>query len=498
MLFSSYVFILLFLPVTLAGFALLSSAGRAVSLLWLLCASVVFYGFWNPLHVPLIAASITVNYLIGRAIQSGASLGWRRLAFATGIAGNLGLIGYYKYAGFFAGLFSGLSGQPLTIDKLILPLGISFFTFQQIAYLIDAWRGEARVYSPLEYAFVVLFFPHLIAGPIVRHSDLIDNLRRQEQLRLRSKDLSVGLVIFVMGLLKKILIADSIQHFVATLFGTVAGGYEVAPMHAWVGVLAYTLQLYFDFSGYSDMAIGLGRMFSVPFPFNFNSPYKATSIIDFWRRWHITLSMFLRDYLYIPLGGSRCGPVRRYANLLMTMTLGGLWHGAGWTFILWGVWHGLLLCANHGWIALRKRMGWEPSQGFLARSTAWALTFLAVIAGWVLFRAESLESAISILKSLAGLTFGGVEPYRKVYGSLVGLIALVAVTVLLPNTQQLLARYEPALDWAREQARLPALPRWIEWYTWKPTALRGAMLAVGFVGAIAMLTRVKEFLYFQF
>ncbi len=498
MLFSSYVFILLFLPVTLAGFALLSPAGRTVSLLWLLCASIVFYGFWNPLHVPLIAASIAVNYLIGRAIQSKASPGWRRTAFAAGMVGNLALIGYYKYAGFFAGIFGDLTGQSLSIEKLILPLGISFFTFQQIAYLIDAWRGEARLYSPLEYSFVVLFFPHLIAGPIVRHSDLIDNIRGQEKMRVRSKDLSIGIVIFVMGLLKKILIADSIQPLVATLFGSVAGGYEVAPAHAWVGVLAYTLQLYFDFSGYSDMAIGLARMFSIPFPFNFNSPYKATSIIDFWRRWHITLSLFLRDYLYIPLGGSRCGSVRRYSNLLVTMTLGGLWHGAGWTFILWGVWHGLLLCVNHGWMALRRRLGWEPSQGVLARSVAWALTFLAVITGWVLFRAESLESALSILKSLAGFHWDGVEPYRKVYGFLIGLVALVAGTVFLPNTQQLLARYEPALDWAKEQARLPALPRWIEWYTWKPSALRGAMLAVGFVASIAMLTRVKEFLYFQF
>ncbi|AMV21492.1 MBOAT family O-acyltransferase [Planctomyces sp. SH-PL14] len=497
MLFSSYVFILLFLPITLIGFALCSPAGTRASMLWLLIASAFFYGFWNPIHLPLFAASALINFGLGRFLRTSAPKWQRNTALAGGVAANLAVISYYKYAGFFAEVFAGLTGAGITFDKVILPLGISFFTFQQIGYLVDTWRHQVRPYTLLEYAFFVMFFPHLIAGPVVQHNDLLDQVEGKRTLKLHTRDLAVGLVIFVLGLMKKVAIADSIQPFVGNVFGTAAAGHDVGMTSAWVGVLAYTLQLYFDFSGYSDMAIGLARMFSFQLPLNFNSPYKATSIIDFWRRWHITLSVFLRDYLYIPLGGSRCGPVRRYTNLLITMTLGGLWHGAGWTFILWGAFHGGLLCVNHGWNAVKKHFGWGDL-GWAGRTVAWGLTFTAVVVGWVLFRAERLETAQSLLASMFGFVAEGAEPVRKAKTILLGLLGLLGATVLLPNTQQLLARFEPALGWKKLAEHIPPAPAWMAWYSWQPSAARGALLAVGFVGVVAMLTRVKEFLYFQF
>ncbi len=499
MLFSSYVFILVFLPITMLGFGVCSQRGKTASVLWLLVASFVFYGYWNPIHLPLIAASILINFQLGRWLLLRNELVVRRLCLVAGVVLNLGLISYFKYFGFFADILAAVSGQPVAFEKLVLPLGISFFTFQQLAYLVDAWQGRVRQYTLLEYAFLVMFFPHLIAGPIVQHSDLLTQLEGQERKRLRAEDLSIGVVIFVIGLFKKVVIADYCAPYANQVFDAAASGPQLAVVQAWVGVLAYTLQLYFDFSGYSDMAIGLGRMFSFKLPLNFNSPYQATSIVDFWRRWHMTLSRFLRDYLYIPLGGGRCGTFRKYLNLLLTMALGGLWHGAGWTFVLWGLLHGLFLSVNHVWNSLTDRWGWSSERSLVWRAMSWLLTMACVMAGWILFRADNLTTAVSIGASLGGLTAGELSvPVARVGTTLLLLVGLLACTVVLPNIQQLLAPFEPSSDWETARKFTPAVPGWWKWAVWQPTAFHGVVTSFAFVYAITQLTRIREFLYFQF
>ncbi len=499
MLFSSYIFILVFLPIVLLGFDICSRLGNAASMRWLLFASFVFYGYWNPIHLPLIAVSVLVNFQLGKWLAPNQSDRVRWLSILAGVALNLGLIAYFKYFGFFADVLASISGQPVAFEKLVLPLGISFFTFQQLAYLIDAWRGAVPNYSLVEYAFFVMFFPQLIAGPIVQHSDLLSQLEGDERRRLRADDLSIGIVMFVLGLFKKIAIADSCAPYANQVFDSAATGSSVAVMQAWVGVLAYSLQLYFDFSGYSDMGIGLGRMFSLKLPLNFNSPYQAVSIIDFWRRWHMTLSAFLRDYLYIPLGGSRGSSYRRYLNLLLTMTLGGLWHGAGWTFVLWGLLHGIYLCINHGWGSLTNRWGWTAARSVVWQGMSWLLTMACVMAGWVLFRSDSLNTAISLWASLGGCAADAIaEPVAQAGTVLILMLGLLACTVALPNTQQLLASYEPSSDWSTARKFTPSVPGWLKWTVWQPSAVRGVLMSFVFVFSITLLTRVREFLYFQF
>ena len=390
----------------------------------------------------------------------------------AGIAANLGLLGYYKYANFFVDNLNALLGNNLILETIILPLAISFFTFQQIAYLVDAYRGETHEYSFLHYALFVTFFPQLIAGPIVHHHEMLPQFARSTIYRLKAEHLAVGLTIFTLGLFKKVVLADGVAVYATPVFNAAEAGTALTFFEAWGGALAYTFQLYFDFSGYSDMAIGLARMFGIRLPLNFNSPYKATSIIDFWRRWHITLSRFLRDYLYIPLGGSRKGEARRLTNLLITMLLGGLWHGAGWTFVLWGGLHGCYLVVNNIW---RK---WRASRGHLhstpvGRFFAWLLTMLAVIVAWVPFRAEGMGAIQIMLSAMFGLQgislptawnghLGLFETGIKSVGFIFSgafnnslanwnrgiywLASLFSISIFLPNTQQFMYRYRPALE----------------------------------------------------
>ncbi|WP_246844088.1 MBOAT family protein [Hydrocoleum sp. CS-953] len=409
----------------------------------------------------------------------------------VGIAVNLAIISYYKYANFFLDTVNSVVSTNLNAGQIILPLAISFYTFTQIAYLVDAYRGETREtnYDLLTYSFFVVFFPQLIAGPILRHDELIPQFRQLRNFIFSQKNMALGLSLFSLGLCKKVLIADTISPWVALAFNNAS---ELSFIEAWVGALSYTFQLYFDFSGYSDMAIGLGLMFNIRLPINFNSPYKATSISDFWRRWHITLSNFLRDYLYIPLGGSRRGEVRRYSNLLTTMLLGGLWHGAGWTYVIWGGLHGTYLCINHGWRKLNIPM---------PKVLAWVITFVAVIVSWVLFRAQNIQDGLEILQTMAGLkgvfipgeaqgklsvltTFGfqlkswsEMTYWPKLWGSkifsILGLIGLTFSVSFLPNTQEILAKLKPTWWWAV----------WI-----------GVLTSL----ALLSLNRVSEFLYFQF
>ncbi len=336
MLFNSLVFIFCYLPLTLGGFFILGRRSPLAAAAWLALASLFFYGWWNPVYVGLLAASMVFNYALGVRIVRGAR---GLLTFA--IVSNLALLAYYKYANFFVDNLNAAAGTGISLGTIILPLGISFFTFTQIAFLVDAYQGKAREYSFVHYCLFVTYFPHLIAGPILHHAEMMPQFAQRQTYRPDYDKLAAGVTLFVLGLTKKVLIADEVGGYVAPFFDAARSGAALTFLEAWCGALAYTFQLYFDFSGYSDMAVGLSLMFGVRLPINFHSPYKAVNIIEFWRRWHMTLSRFLRDYLYVPLGGSRKGPARRYINLLLTMLLGGLWHGAGWTFVLWGAaaWH---------------------------------------------------------------------------------------------------------------------------------------------------------------
>jgi alginate O-acetyltransferase complex protein AlgI len=339
MLFNSYQFIFVFQPIVLAGYFAAGRFGHLAPVVFLALASLAFYSVSNWQFVPLLLASVAFNYLIGRLLISGGlRRGLRAPVLAIGVSGDLLVLGTFKYAGFLAANLNAIVSIGFTVD-ILLPVGISFYTFTQIAFLVDAYRGNVARYALPHYALFVSYFPHLIAGPILHHSDMIPQFERAEAKRPDPHLILCGLMTFAIGLFKKTGLADGIQPLVALAFGPNVPSFD----QAWIGALAYTFQLYFDFSGYSDMAIGISLMFGIFLPLNFDSPYKALSIIDFWRRWHITLSQFLRDYLYIPLGGNRRGQALRYVNLMLTMALGGLWHGAAWTFVAWGALHGAYL-----------------------------------------------------------------------------------------------------------------------------------------------------------
>ncbi len=405
MLFNSIPFITIFLPICLIAFYLAVRTNTRIALYTLIVFSLVFYAYWNPPFVLLIIASICINFQIGSTLQKLQSGGAKKLLLATGIILNISCIGYFKYANFFIDIANSATGGSTSYLDLVLPLGISFFTFQQIAYLVDVYQHKVSKSSFTNYAFFISFFPQLIAGPIVHHSKIIPQLSTERFSRFNNTAFFDGLTIFLLGLAKKVLLADQFAMYADVGFAAAAAGEDLSLLEAWGCALAYTFQLYFDFSGYSDMAIGLARMFNIELPMNFNSPYKARNIIDFWRRWHITLSEFLRDYLYIPLGGSRLGPLRRHVNLMLTMLIGGLWHGAGWSFVLWGGWHGLALVVNHMWLKVRG----DRASGRIRNFFCWTLTFLVVVIGWVLFRAENVNDAVSIYRGMIGLN-GATAP----------------------------------------------------------------------------------------
>jgi len=413
---------------------------------------------------------------------------------------NLGVLAYYKYANFLVENFNALAGTHLAPGHIALPLAISFFTFTQIAYLVDAFHGVTKEYNFRWYLLFVSFFPHLIAGPIVLYRSLMPQFAKRETWRFNAENFAGGLSLFAFGLGKKTLLADALAPIANAVFGAVGQGGAPGAFTAWAGALAYTFQLYFDFSGYSDMAIGLGLMFNVRFPLNFNSPYKARDLIDFWRRWHITLSQFLRDHLYIPLGGSRCSPVRRYANLFLTMLLGGLWHGAGWTFIVWGALHGAYLIVNHAWLRVMAGQAW--GQSFAMRGAGHAVTLLAVIVGWVVFRAQSVPQALTLLGGMSG-THGAGLPLQlaKLAAPLhlgfaptpfpvqdLWIVAVAgALAIFAPNTDEIFRLAQPAKATALELPRAwTATPRW--------AVLTGLVLAL----SVFKLSGVTEFLYFQF
>lgn len=401
MLFSTWQFIAVFLPLTLGVYFWLNHrrlvvAGKA----WLVLASLWFYAAWDVHYLPLICASILLNFALGTGLAQ-AHPRWlgqqpdrlrernRRLLLAIGIGANLALLGYFKYTDFALANLNLALGTAYPLQHLVLPLAISFFTFTQIAYLVDSWKGETAGYGLLNYALFVTFFPHLIAGPIVHHQDIMVQFASRWTLACRWRNILRGLLIFSIGLFKKAVIADNFAVWASAGFD---GGQPLDFYSAWVTSLSYTFQLYFDFSGYCDMAIGASLLFNIWLPINFNSPYKALNIQDFWRRWHITLSRFLRDYLYIPFGGNRGPAWRTGVNLMATFVLGGLWHGASWMFVAWGALHGAALVLHRAWQALGRP---------LPRWLAWFVTFMFVNLAWVFFRAKTWADAWRVLQGMA-------------------------------------------------------------------------------------------------
>jgi alginate O-acetyltransferase complex protein AlgI len=517
MLFNSVEFLFLFLPVLLIIFFWLGRYSRRLAATWLTAGSLFFYSWWNPAYLALLLLSVVFNYLVGYALARGSDIGSprRKHLLALGVVADLALLAYFKYANFFLDTLNASLGTSYGFVDIILPLGISFFTFTQIAFLVDAARGEAKEFDFIHYSLFVTYFPHLIAGPVLHHKEMMPQFGQASTYRLNSEYLTVGLTVFALGLFKKVVLADGVAPYAVPVFAAAEQGDVLTLLQAWGGALAYTLQLYFDFSGYSDMAIGLSYMIGVRLPLNFNSPYKAVNIADFWRRWHMTLSRFLRDYLYIPLGGNRKGQVRRYFNLMATMLLGGLWHGAGWSFVIWGGLHGLYLVIHQAWQGLRVRLGHD-----LKRTTAGGhfigvtLTFLVVVVGWVFFRAPTMHGAVTILQAMIGLngvalpdaialhagsaatwlshmgvvfTPGGGHSFMMTF---LWIAALLPLVFLAPNTQQIMSRFKPALD-HRPDATGSRL-RWSAKLGW------AVGMAVILACGLLSLARPSEFLYFQF
>jgi len=499
MLFTQFEFIFIFMPVTLAGYFLLGKLGEAATprLLWLATASLFFYGYWDVRFLPVIGISIVANYLFGwRIATEPLGSGRRKTIFIIAVASNLLALGVFKYTNFLIGTAGWLTHSHIEKLPIVLPLGISFFTFTQIAYLADVFSGYKNESSFVKYGLFVTYFPHLVAGPILHHSEMMPQFGSETSRRLSPERLAIGLTIFGIGLFKKVVIADGFALIANPAFAAAAQG-SVSAFDAWCGALAYSLQIYFDFSGYSDMAIGLSNMFGIVLPFNFDAPYKSRSIVEFWRRWHITLSRFLRDYLYIPLGGSRCGEGRRHFNLFATMLLGGLWHGAGWTFVVWGGLHGLYLVINHSWNRL------QPRSQALTRITAnpiypiaaLLLTQFSVVVAWVFFRADNLRIAIRMLVGMAGFAPTGAPPVTAV--SHFGLIAVAyAVCLVAPNVNEMfegwnvgLVTYNNPRPWSILRVKWRPNVRW--------AVVTATVLLIGV--SVSLITgEISPFLYFQF
>lgn len=539
MLFNSYEFIFGFLPATLIGFFILGRLSRGLALGWLTLASLFFYAWWRPINVPIIAVSLTVNFLIARTLlRLGAEQTRPRLATGLlflGIAFNIVFLGYFKYTNFIQTAISDMTGTQFVAAEIILPLGISFITFQKIAFLIDVHARRIESISLPEYCLFVLFFPQLIAGPIVHYREMMPQFQRNP-CRFDGSGVAVGLTLLCFGLFKKVVLADGIAEHVTPVFDTAAGGQAVSLFPAWLAALGFTLQIYFDFSGYSDMAAGLARCFGIRLPINFDSPLKAKSIIEFWSRWHITLTRFLTAYLYNPLVlwltrrrlakglpglSARTLTIGAFVKLLalptlFTMFVSGVWHGAGYVFILWGVLHGIYLIINHAWRFFGakfwpnayKRLQLMPVVGF-------ALTFIAVVAAMVIFRAPSVESAVSILKGMVAMN--GIELPRVIYERIAGLPlhdifaatdwaakdfviayawvgSLLFIALVFPNSLQILSKFEPVLGQPQPLAQ-SRLERLIEW---RPSLAWAAAISIIAAVSIMRVGGKSEFLYWQF
>jgi len=474
MLFNSVEFLFLFLPITLAGFLWLNRAkdGRS-AVAFLVVASLFFYGWWDWRYVALIVSSMLWNWWLGNKLSTSPS----RQVLAVGIAANLLVLGYYKYANFFVDVTAQLSGLDFAMAKVVLPIGISFYTFTQIAFLVDAHRGIVREKGLLDYALFIMFFPQLIAGPILHHKEMMPQFAALQGRQPEASVVAGGLFLLFLGLFKKMVIADNLAAYVDPAFANVS---VLHIMDAWTAALGYTLQLYFDFSAYSEMAMGLSMLFGITLPLNFNSPYKATNIADFWKRWHMTLSRFLRDYVYIPLGGNRNGFATMLLALWATMFLGGLWHGAGWTFIVWGMMHGSLLVLHRLWQRAGMSMPAWPGR---------LLTFAFVVMAWVMFRANTVGDAVHMWETMLGLN-GIVLPPQ--YAKL-GLPAATAVSPTINGVE--IWAMVILIVFCMTQKNVHEV--WNDWSR-NPGIRHAAAVTMVAMFSFFSLNRVSSYLYWQF
>jgi len=391
MLFNSYEFLILFLPITFFIFFYLSRVSFIrLRQFFLLASSLFFYGWWKPIYLPILVFSILINFYIGKNILIANKKYQKKLFLIVGLSLDIIVLLYFKYTNFFIGNFNFILGTNLDLLKISLPLAISFFTFQQIAYLTDCYQEKTKEYNLLNYAVFVSFFPQLIAGPIVHHKEMMPQFSKLNN-KIDANNIVLGIFIFGIGIFKKVVLADKFAIWANAGFDT---SNLLTFFEAWVISISYTFQLYFDFSGYTDMAIGIALLFNVVLPFNFNSPYKAKNIQEFWNKWHITLSRFLKDYIYIPLGGNRKGIIKTYRNLMATFILGGFWHGAEWTFLFWGFLHGLAIIINRVW----NKVGIKFN-----KYVSWFITFNFLNLTWIFFRAKDWQDAIRILRAMIGL-----------------------------------------------------------------------------------------------
>lgn len=457
MLFNSYGFIFVFLPVVLAGYFRITNC--TLSSLWLLVSSLIFYSMLSVNYLPVLIISVCMNYFVSRKIESGHA---KRFWLILGIAFNFIMLGYFKFMG-------------------TLPPGISFFTFTQTAYIVCVFRGSAKTESFMKYSEYAAFFPYVISGPISDYRDIMPQLNDESKRRINYDNLASGITLFILGLFKKVYIADGLAPAVNTLFANSGG---LTFFEAWFAALSYSMQLYFDFSGYSDMAIAAALMMNINLPVNFDSPYKSLSMIDFWRRWHITLGKWIRDYIYIPLGGSREGELKKIFNVIIAMLFTGLWHGVGFTFIIWGLIHGLMLAVNHQWRRLNIK---------LPALLSWFITFMCVVLCWVLFRAESVEDAINIIGAMFDVKnivlpykfmkyLGFLEAYGLKFGKLVNnnaaekvpyLVLFIIASLFAWNTQKIMTRFKPYII---------------------------CVIIIFVIAAVSMMnfSGISDFLYFQF
>ncbi|MEM0955568.1 MAG: MBOAT family O-acyltransferase [Pseudomonadota bacterium] len=510
MLFNSYVFLFVFLPVALAGSYMLAGRGwQRMAMLYLVGMSLFFYGWWNPVYLWLLGTSVLTNFTLGIALNRVEAVKLRRLLMILGIAFNLALLGYFKYANFFVDSLNGAIGSSFTLETIVLPLAISFFTFQQITYIVDTWKGVVKEHSFLHYCLFVTFFPQLLAGPIVHHKEMLPQFKQPSAMRFNYGNLAVGSALLVLGLFKKVIMADSLGAYAAPTFEIAEQGGTVYFLPGWIATIAFTLGVYFDFAAYSDMALGLARMFGIHLPINFLSPMKARNIIELWQGWHITLTRFLRNYIFKPLGGAQKGAARRHLNTLITMLLGGLWHGASWNFVIWGGLNGLFLVINHVWITVCQRLGW-PLSGYRGwRVFSHLLTFSAFCAAAVFFKAETLDSASAMLAGMLGLNgfamtqfmLGsllqlGMLDFLLIYGQGIAMMVWTLIMVLyLPNVYQIMGEGMAAAGF---------YPRRLYRYSgrrlrWQPNGRWAFAMAILLLYVLhAMTTQVQEFIYFQF
>jgi D-alanyl-lipoteichoic acid acyltransferase DltB (MBOAT superfamily) len=512
MLFNSYAFLFVFLPLALAGYYLAAHvSGPPLAKLWLCAASFVFYSWWNPLFVLLLAGSIAFNYSLSRYLVGDENGGSSRQGTVLffGVSANILLLFYYKYLFPILGFLHHLGWLKLDAGSVVLPIGISFFTFTQIGYLVDCRQGLVRSRALTDYVLFVTFFPHLIAGPILHHREIMPQFARDDTYRLRARNLAVGLTLFTIGLAKKILLADSVAPSAEVGF---ANAQHLSALQSWSAALDYSMQLYFDFSGYSDMAIGLGIMFAIRLPLNFNSPYQSLSIIDFWQRWHITLTRYLTLLIYNPLAvwvararqraalptnRRAAATVRGFLTLIAfptfaTVLIAGIWHGAGLPFILYGVLHGIYLTANHAWRLFRRPFvipeawSWRAGYSIVWR---WLLTYGAVLLAEISFRSRSLSDALRLLSGMLGLhPSAASQPLSPYHLALI--LALMLVAFACPNVYQFLGEASPALT-AVAPLKMPQL-------AWRPHWR--IAIGIGFLLAMTALfsQRTVQFLYFQF